>query len=122
MSNEKFEVPEEVIESVLQAIEKARTTGKVRKGINEVTKAIERGKAELVAIAEDISPKEVAMHIPILCDEKNIPYVYVKTKKELGAAAGLEVGCSSVAISKSGDAKKALDQLAKKLRTLKKAG
>ncbi len=121
MSNGKFEVPAELVEKVLQIIEKARTTGKIKKGTNETTKAIERGKAKLVAIANDVDPKEVVMHLPILADEKSIVYAFVPTKKELGAAAGLGVGCSSVAVMDVGDGKAALNDLTKKLAALKKA-
>ena len=64
--NKQIEVPAELVEKVLQIIEKARTSGKIRKGTNETTKAIERGKAKLVAVADDVDPKEVVMHIPVL--------------------------------------------------------
>ena len=116
-----IEVPPELIEQVLQVIEKARGSGKIKKGTNEVTKFIERGKAKLVAVASDVSPKEVVMHLPILCDEKDIVCVFVPTKKELGAAAGLEVGCASVAVTEAGDGKGLLEDVAKKIATLKKA-
>ena len=55
---------------IYSIIEKARKTGKVEKGTNEVTKAIERGTAKLVAYAADVEPKEVVQHIPLLCKEK----------------------------------------------------
>ena len=50
------------------------TLGKVKKGVNEVTKAIERGTAKIEETAEDVSPKEIVAHIPILCSEKGIKY------------------------------------------------
>jgi large subunit ribosomal protein L7Ae len=91
-------------EKAYEAIEVARTTGKIRKGTNEVTKAIERGTAKLVVIAKDINPPEITMHIPLLCKEKKILCVEVPNKEELGAAAGLQVGTSSVAIIEPGEA------------------
>lgn len=96
---------------ILEAIEIARTTGKIRKGANETTKAIEKGQAKLVIYAEDVSPKEVIMHLPLLCKEKNIPCVKVSKKDDLGAAAGLPLGSAAVAIVKEGDAKKAIDEI-----------
>ena len=60
----KFEVPEELKEKVLQAVEIARNSGKIKKGTNETTKAIERGIAKLVVIAEDVEPEEIVMHLP----------------------------------------------------------
>ena len=103
-----------------QVIEKAKNTGKIEKGTNEVTKAIERGKARLVAAAADVDPKEIVMHIPILCEEKDIPFVEIPTKQELGAALGLEVGCASGVVPEAGDAKAALDDAVKKLKALSK--
>lgn len=98
---------------VLEAVEIARTTGKIRKGANETTKAIEKGSAKLVVYAGDVSPQEVVMHLPLLCKEKNVPCIKVSKKDELGAAAGLAVGTSAVAIVKEGEAKAAVEALAK---------
>jgi|SRR3989339_1158043 len=92
----------------LELIELARSTGKIKKGANETTKAIEKGEAKLVVYATDVTPKEIIMHLPLLCKEKNIPCIEVKTKESLGAAAGLGVGTSAVAIVKEGDAKAGL--------------
>jgi len=100
-------------DKVLQIVEIARNTGKIRIGTNEATKAIERGLAKLVVIADDVSPKEVVMHLPPLCSEKKIPYVHVKSKQELGRAAGIDVSTASIAILQEGDAKKDIDALAK---------
>ena len=90
--------------SVYEIIEKARKSGKVEKGTNEVTKAIERGTAKLVVYASDVEPKEVVQHIPLLCKEKKIPCKEVDNKNKLGIAAGLQVAASSVAVINAGDA------------------
>ena len=73
MSHIRFKVPQELAELALQALEIAADSGKVRRGTNEATKAIERSTAVLVYIAEDVQPPEVIVHLPLLCDEKNIP-------------------------------------------------
>jgi large subunit ribosomal protein L7Ae len=93
-----------------EAIELARKGGKIIKGTNEVTKAIEKDKAKLVVYAKDVSPPEITMHLPLLAKEKGIPCVEVPSKNELGAAAGLKVGTASVAIVKEGDAKEILKE------------
>ena len=98
---------------VLEAIEIARTSGKIRKGANETTKAIEKGDAKLVAYASDVSPKEIIMHLPLLCKDKNIPCFAVSKKEDLGAAAGLSLGTAAVAIVKEGEAKAAVEALAR---------
>ena len=93
---------------VLEVIEVARDTGKIRRGVNEVTKSIERGEARLVVAAEDVDPPEIIMHLPVLCNEKKIAFAKVPTKSELGRAAGIDVGCSAIAVAKPGEASKQL--------------
>lgn len=100
-------------EAVLQAVEAAKATGKIKKGANEVTKAVERGVAKLVVIAKDVSPAEVTMHIPLICKEKGIPCIEVASREELGAAAGLGVGTAAVAIIEPGNAKDIIKDLTK---------
>jgi len=87
-----------------QIVEIARKTGKIEKGTNEVTKAIERGTAKLVVVAEDVNPKEIIQHLPVLCKEKNIPCVMVDSRKKLGISAGLNVPAASIAIIEAGEA------------------
>ncbi|MEM3519255.1 MAG: 50S ribosomal protein L7Ae [Candidatus Hadarchaeales archaeon] len=116
----KFEVPKELAEKAYEAVEKARDTGKLRKGTNETTKAVERKQAVLVVIAEDVDPPEVVAHLPPLCEEKGIPYIYVPAKKELGTAAGLDVGAAAVAISEAGEAAEIVKEIAEKFREIKK--
>jgi|TARA_Y100000310_G_scaffold257267_1_gene265299 large subunit ribosomal protein L7Ae len=89
-------------EKAYETIELAKKSGKIKKGTNEVTKVIERGIAKLVVVANDSSPKEIIMHFKPLCEEKNIPYVEVDSKEELGAAAGLQVSTSAVAVVQEG--------------------
>lgn len=68
----KFDIPDEIENKSLEALESARDTGKIKKGTNEVTKAIERGIVQLVLISIDVQPEEILAHIPPLCDEKGI--------------------------------------------------
>jgi large subunit ribosomal protein L7Ae len=95
-----------------EAIEVANATGKIKKGTNEVTKVIERGLAKLVVVAEDVSPAEVVMHLPLLAKEKDVLCVKVPSKERLGEAAGLERATAAIAIIKEGDAKNIIKQLA----------
>ena len=105
---------DDLAEKALQAVEQARVSGKIKKGTNEVTKAVERANAKLVAIAKDVSPPEVLMHLPLLAKEKNIPLVEVDKKEELGAAAGLSVPTSAVAVVQEGNAKGIIQEIAGK--------
>jgi large subunit ribosomal protein L7Ae len=116
----KFDVPKEIADKAYEALEIARDTGKIGKGTNEVTKTIERGNAILVIIAEDIDPPEIAAHLPVLAEEKEIPYVYLPTKDELGEAAGLNVGTASACIVDAGEADELVNEVVEKVEELKK--
>lgn len=116
----KFETPKELVDKTYEIVEIARDGGKLRKGTNEVTKLVERGEALFVVMAEDVSPPEILMHMPALCDEKNIPYAFVPGKAELGNACGLEKPTAAVAVLDASKGKPALDELAEKLKALKK--
>ncbi|QOR94466.1 50S ribosomal protein L7ae [Thermosphaera chiliense] len=116
----KFEVPPELAEKVYETVKKVRETGgKIKKGTNETTKAVERGQARLVVIAEDVDPPEIVAHLPLLCDEKKIPYVYVPSKQKLGEAAGIEVAASSAAIVDAGEAKSMVEEIVKAVQELR---
>jgi len=104
-------VEKDKMEVVYKAIETARQDGKISKGCNEVTKQLERGVAKLVAVASDVTPPEIVMHLPAIAKEKNIPCIEVGSREELGAAAGLKVPTAAVAVIKSEKAKKLIEQL-----------
>jgi len=119
---QKFDVPEELAQKALEALKLARETGKIRKGTNEVTKAVERNQAKLVLIALDVNPPEIVMHLPMLCEEKGIPYIYVPSKAELGKAAGIEVAAASACIVEPGKASDLVEEIVKAVEELKKSG
>mgnify|MGYP000321248202 CR=1 FL=1 len=120
----KFNVPGELAEKAYEALRRARETGgKIKKGTNETTKAVERGVAKLVLIAEDVDPPEIVAHLPLLCDEKKIAYIYVPSKKKLGEAAGIEVAAASACIIEEGGAKDLIEEIIKQLAEIRvKAG
>ena len=102
---------EDLNKKAYEAVELARKTGKIRKGTNETTKAIEKGIAKLVLVAKDVNPPEITMHISPLCKERKVTVIEVPSKEELGAAAGLQLGCASVAIVTEGDSKKLIQEI-----------
>merc|ERR1711998_749639 len=75
-------------EDILNLIKIASSFSSIKKGTNETTKAINRNLAKLVILAADTNPLEILLHIPISCEEKDIPYVFVGTKSSLSRAAG----------------------------------
>jgi ribosomal protein eL8 len=115
----KVQLTDDLKDMTVDIVEKTAKRGKIKAGINEVTKAIERGSAKLVVIAEDVNPKEIVMHLPLLCEEKNIPYSYITTKKDLGEKAALRTATASIAITES-DMEADIKDLAKKIAELKK--
>ncbi len=108
-------VSKELMDKAFEAIEIAKSSGKIKKGTNEVTKTIERQTAKLVAYAKDVSPPEVVMHLPLLGKEKKVPVVEVSSKEELGAAAGIGVPTASVAVINEGKAGKLIKEIAAEL-------
>ncbi len=123
MAYVKFKIPDKLktqIKNALSDIAKTRDS-RIKKGMNECTKSIERGQAKLVVMAEDVSPPEILYHIPLLCEEKKIPYAYLSTKKDLGNAAKINVGSSSIAITNIGSGnEKLFSDLLKQIEAIKK--
>ena len=99
---------------ILEVVEAARETGKIRRGVNEVTKSMERGEAKVVIYAEDVDPPEIVAHLPVLGEEKKVPVMTVPKKVELGRAAGIDVGTTAIAVVDAGEGKKTLEDLLKK--------
>lgn len=111
----KFETPEDLVSPIYEAVRSAASSGKVKKGTNEVTKSIERGTGKLIIISEDVDPPEVVAHLPILCDEQGVPYAFVPSQQELGKSLGLETKSAAAVILDAGDAKHIVDQVIESL-------
>ncbi len=115
----KFETPQELVSPILEALRVPAQSGKVRKGTNEATKAIERGISKLIVIAEDVEPPEVVAHLPIICDEQGAAYAFVPSKQELGKSLGIDVTSAAAAILDSGDAQHIVDQVIETISKIK---
>jgi large subunit ribosomal protein L7Ae len=115
----KYSTPKELVEQIYNAVEMVRDTGKLRRGVNEATKAIERGTAKLVVVAEDVTPPEIVAHLPVLSAEKDVTCAFVPSKKELGTACGIDVPTTSLAVVEEGNAKDTIVQISKKINDLK---
>ena len=115
----KFETPQDLVSPILEAVRVAAQTGKVRKGTNEATKAIERGISKLIVIAEDVEPPEVVAHLPLICEEQNAAYAFVPDKQELGKALGIEGTSAAAAILDAGDAQHIIDEVVASIAKIK---
>ena len=118
----KFEVPKELADKAYQVVQIARDSGKIRKGTNETTKAVERAVAKLVLIAEDVDPPQVVAHLPILCEERKIAYIFVPSKLDLGRSAGIDVGCAAISVLEGGEGSKSLKEIVDATEQLRKSG
>ena len=92
-------------------IQKANETGQVKIGINEVTKAIERGQAKAVFYANDVTPEEIVAHIPGLCKEMKVVCAQIGNKSELGSTVGIKA-TTAIAVTDGGSAKKEIEKIA----------
>ncbi|ORZ10548.1 50S ribosomal protein L30e-like protein [Absidia repens] len=78
---------EKLAKKIQKTVKKASKAKHVRRGVKEVGKALRKGEKGLVVIAGDISPIDVIAHLPVLCEDSNVPYVFVPSKEQLGEAA-----------------------------------
>jgi len=116
----KFEVSQELADAAYEALQIAAKSGAVRKGTNETTKAIERAQAKLVVIAEDVQPPEVVAHLPLLCEERKIPYMFVPNKEKIGSAIGIDVPAGAACIIKEGDAAGLIKEIVSRVEQAKR--
>ena len=75
--------------TIFETISRATQLKKIKKGANEATKTLNRGISELIVIAADAKPLEIVLHLPLLCEDKNVSYVFVESQKLLGRACGV---------------------------------
>ena len=116
----KFEVSKELADAAYEALQIAAKTGIVKKGTNETTKAVERAQAKLVIIAEDVQPPEVVAHLPLLCEERKISYIFVPTKEKIGTALGIDVPAGAACIIKEGDATGLIKEIVTRMEQMKR--
>ena len=116
----KYETPKEIVDAAYEALQIASKTGVVRKGTNDATKAVERAQAKLVIIAEDVDPPEVIAHLPLLCEERKIPYVFVPSKDKLGTAVGIDVSSASACVIKEGEATGLIKEIITRIEQMKR--
>jgi U4/U6 small nuclear ribonucleoprotein SNU13 len=76
-------------QSILDLVQQASHYRQLKKGANEATKTLNRGVSEVVILAADTAPLAILLHIPLLCEDKNVPYIYVPSKMALGRACGV---------------------------------
>ena len=87
----------------------------LKRGVKEVVKSLRKSNlasvtgAEppgIVVLAADISPMDVISHLPVLCEDHGVPYIFVTSRAELGAASSTKRPTSVVMVSKEAAGKK----------------
>ena len=79
----------QLTKKIIDLCNQATLYKQMKKGANETTKSLNRGVADLVILAADTEPLEIVLHLPLLCEDKNVPYVYVPKQSDLGRACGV---------------------------------
>ncbi|KAF2686909.1 L30e-like protein [Lentithecium fluviatile CBS 122367] len=90
---------EALSQEILDLCQQATHYRQLKKGANEATKTLNRGISELIVLAADTSPLAILLHLPLLCEDKNVPYVYVSSKTALGRACGVSRPVISASIT-----------------------
>jgi ribosomal protein L7Ae-like RNA K-turn-binding protein len=80
---------EKLTAGILDLVQQAANYKQLKKGANEATKTLNRGVSEVIVMAADAEPLEIILHLPLLCEDKNVPYVFVASKVALGRACGV---------------------------------
>ncbi|KAF3932111.1 hypothetical protein ABW20_dc0107045 [Dactylellina cionopaga] len=101
-------------QQILDIIQQANNYRQLKKGANEATKTLNRGISEFIVMAADTSPIEILLHLPLLCEDKNVPYVFVPSKIALGRACGVSRAVISASVTTN-----EASELAQQIKTVK---
>ncbi|KAI1270082.1 ribonucleoprotein-associated protein [Xylariaceae sp. FL1019] len=86
-------------QEILDLVQQSSHYRQLKKGANEATKALSRGVSEIIVLAGDCTPLSILLHLPLLCEDKNVPYVYVPSKVALGRACNVSRSVIAVSIT-----------------------
>lgn len=83
----------------------------LRDGLKDVQSRLKKGETGIVIFAGNVSPIEVMCHLPAICEEKAIPYIYTPSREDLGAAMGTKRGSLVVMVRENGEYQEAYDKV-----------
>jgi len=101
---------------ILDLIQQAGQYKQLKKGANEATKTLNRGIAEFIVLTADTEPIEILLHLPLLCEDKNVPYIFLPSKTALGRACGVTRPVIAASVT-TNEAR----ELASQIQTIKEA-
>lgn len=101
-------------------IDAASKEKNVRRGVKEVVKAVRKGEKGICVIAGDISPIDVISHLPVLCEDNSVHYIFVPSKEALGTAGQTKRPTSCVLIKPGSDddTQEKYKEVAKKVKSM----
>ncbi|KAF8236292.1 L30e-like protein [Tricholoma matsutake] len=105
--------------TLLDLVQQAGQYKMLKKGANEATKTLNRGIAEIIVLTADTEPIEILLHLPLLCEEKNVPYIFVPSKAALGRACNVSRPVISASIT-TGESKELSSQIEAAKRDIEK--
>ncbi|GAA5874282.1 hypothetical protein JCM3774_000930 [Rhodotorula dairenensis] len=106
--------------SILDLVQQASHYKQLKKGANEATKTLNRGICEFIIMTADTEPIEILLHLPLLCEDKNVPYVFVPSKTALGRACGVSrpVIAASITTNEARELKGQIDTIKSQIERL----
>nr|ALS04174.1 H/ACA ribonucleoprotein complex subunit 2-like protein [Acartia pacifica]ALS04175.1 H/ACA ribonucleoprotein complex subunit 2-like protein [Acartia pacifica] len=90
----------------------------LRSGLKDVQRRIRKGESGIVVFAGDVTPLDVMIHMPGVCEDKQIPYVYTPSRMDLGAAMGVKRGCLMMLVRKHDDYQDLYDEVTNEIASL----
>lgn len=105
---------------IMNLLQQALNYNQLKKGANEATKTLNRGLSEFIVMAADTTPLEILLHLPLLCEDKNVPYVFVRSKQALGRACGVSrpIMACSVTINEGSQLKSQIQGIQQEIERL----
>uniref|UniRef100_A0A1B0BWM5 H/ACA snoRNP protein NHP2 n=1 Tax=Glossina palpalis gambiensis TaxID=67801 RepID=A0A1B0BWM5_9MUSC len=90
----------------------------VRNGLKDVQTRLRKGEKGVVIFAGDVTPIDIMCHLPAVCEEKSIPYIYTPSRADLGAAMGVKRGTIALLIRENQEYQDLYDDVKKELTQL----
>jgi len=112
MASKKF------AKKVYKLIKKGTKAKSIRSGLKDVQSRIRKGETGLVIFAGDVTPVDVMVHMPVVCEDKQIPYIYTPSRMDLGAAMGVKRGCLMILVKEHDDIKELYDEVSKEINKI----
>ncbi|XP_057339917.1 H/ACA ribonucleoprotein complex subunit 2-like protein [Microplitis mediator] len=111
--------PKKLTKKIYKCIKKAsKQKTYLRNGLKDVQKHLRKGEKGIVIFAGDVFPIEIMCHLPIVCEDKEIPYCFVPSRQDIGTAMGVKRGSLMVLIKEHAEYKDIYDEVKEAIKLL----